>query len=522
MAKETMTEVLMPLMGEGITEATLVKWLKKPGELVKKEEPLLEVSTDKVDTEIPSPATGLLVQTFAADGETVDINTVIAHIAAEGAATAAAPVKTNEAPVAPVPVPVSGSAPAAPAEARKASAVPPSSDTVTGQSASSRPGANTAQATSGVSVGAATDTWPAQTPPSRPGATATSGKATATFASAATTALSEEDTLRRSSPLVRKIARSHDIDLAQVPGSGLHGRITKRDLAIFTSGDAQPLTSSQAPAGASGRSLPSVGGEARVRPGKTGGAHLEHGRLETKTQNGLELLDGVPVRREKMSRMRALIAEHMVRSVRTSPHVTTVFEIDLHRVHKAREQHKAAFVARTGFNLTYTAFFIHAAIQAIKQHPIINVSVVGEDILWKDEINVGVAVAIETGLIVPVIKNAGELNLLGVARRLNDLAVRARSKKLLPEDVQGGTFSITNPGMFGSIVSTPIINQPQVAIMSIGQVVKRPVVIDDMIAVRPLVQIGLTFDHRVIDGEGGARYLATLKRLLEEFDETVI
>jgi pyruvate/2-oxoglutarate dehydrogenase complex dihydrolipoamide acyltransferase (E2) component len=220
--------------------------------------------------------------------------------------------------------------------------------------------------------------------------------------------------------------------------------------------------------------------------------------------------------------MRALIAEHMARSVRVSPHVTTVFEIDMHRVAKVREAHKDAFQAREGVGLTFTAFFAWAAVQAIKRFPIVNVSIDDEDILWKDQINLGVATAIETGLIVPVIKNAGELNLTGIAKRLGDLAARARSKKLSPEDVQGGTFSITNPGMFGSLVSAPIINQPQVAILSVGAIVKRPVVIDDMIAVRPLCQVGLTFDHRVVDGEGGARYLACLKESLETFDAAAL
>jgi 2-oxoglutarate dehydrogenase E2 component (dihydrolipoamide succinyltransferase) len=240
----------------------------------------------------------------------------------------------------------------------------------------------------------------------------------------------------------------------------------------------------------------------------------------TKRDGNRETLDGVPVRRERMSKMRALIAEHMVRSVRTSPHVTTVFEIDMHRVSQIRTKAQAAFTAREGFGLTYTPFFVYAAVQALKRYPIVNVSVDGDDILWKDQINIGVAVAIEQGLIVPVIRDAGTLNVLGISRRINDLATRARTKKLLPEDVQGGTFSITNPGMFGSIVSTPIINQPQVAILSVGAIVKRPVVINDLIGVRPLVQVGLTFDHRVVDGEGGARFLAHLKETLENFDES--
>jgi 2-oxoglutarate dehydrogenase E2 component (dihydrolipoamide succinyltransferase) len=295
------------------------------------------------------------------------------------------------------------------------------------------------------------------------------------------------------------MAKAEGIDLARVAGSGLGGRITKRDIEAYAqNGGAAPLAA-RAPAA----------------PDK---AHLDYGRVQTKAVDGQETLDGVPVRREQMSKMRALIAEHMVRSVRTSPHVTTVFEVDLHRVVTLREREKAAFQSREGFNLTYTPFFLHAAVHAIKRHPIVNVSVDGEDILWKDQINLGVAVALPTGLIVPVIRDAGALSVAGLARRLNDLATRARSKKLLPEDVQGGTFSVTNPGMFGSIHSAPIINQPQVAILSIGAIVKRPVVLDDLIGIRPLVQVGLTFDHRIVDGEGGARWLATFKEVLESFD----
>lgn len=430
------TEVIMPLMGEGITEATLVKWLKKPGEPVKKDEPLLEVSTDKVDTEIPAPASGFLIQTLASDGDMVQVNAVIAHIAAD----ALARIETQD----------KASAPKA--KASPVAAVEPAPE------------------------------------PARPRISAR-------------TVIQRDPAAGplRSSPLVRKMAKARGLDLSYVAGTGLQGRITKRDLEAFGDG---PIATYGAP-------------EAK------GPVHLEHGRLTTRTDGGRELLDGVVVRREKMSKMRALIAEHMVRSVRTSPHVSTVFEIDMHKVVETRERDKAAFAAQEGFNLTYTAFFVHAAVQAIKRHPIVNVSVDGEDILWKDSINVGVAVAIETGLIVPVIKDAGELNLLGVARRINDLAARARTKKLTPDDVQGGTFSITNPGMFGSIVSTPIINQPQVAILSIGAIVQRPVVVDGLIGVRPLVQVGLTFDHRVVDGEGGARYLATFKEILEGFDGKV-
>lgn len=467
-------EVLMPLMGEGITEATLVKWLKKPGEQVKKEEPLLEVSTDKVDTEIPAPASGFLAAVLADEGQTVAVNSVIAHIAAQpGASAQAAKDVVDQQP---------GGLVQPKAGATAASALPPHSAPAT----KTAPPPTTAAANE---LGSQ----------KRGGAEAPTGKGL------------------RSSPLVRKMARATNIDLAHVRGTGLAGRITKRDLETFVKGGGQPAAT---PAGA---------------PVARGPAHMEYGRLETKRDAaGKEILDGVPVRREKMTKMRALIAEHMVRSVRTSPHVTTIFEIDMHKVVTLRERHKTSFQQREGMNLTYTHFFIHAAIQAIKRHPVVNCSVDGEDILWKDQINLGCAVAIDSGLIVPVIKNAGELNLTGVAKRLSDLTTRARTKKLTPDDVQGGTFSVTNPGMFGSIVSAPIINQPQVAILSIGAIVKRPVVIDDpgsprgdaasggVIAIRPLVQIGLTFDHRVVDGEGGARYLATLKELLESYDESAL
>lgn len=441
-------EVLMPQMGEGITEATLVKWLKKPGDQVRKEEALLEVSTDKVDTEIPSPASGYIKALLAKEGDTIAINTVIAHIAEE------VPTEAEDTTAAMAP-----------------SAVPSNTDTE-----AKRVLAPSQQEATLAGAAIATDLSPALTP-----------------------ALGRV----RSSPLVRKIAKQHGIDLTTVQGSGLHGRITRRDLDQAL---AKPET-------APGSAAPSTLSK--------GTAHLEWGRLETKRENGgAEFLDGVKVRREKMSKMRSLIADHMVRSVRTSPHVTTIFEIDMQACTTLREQAKQKWQEQHGTNLTFTAFFVHAAVQAIKLHPIVNTSVDGDDILWKDSINIGVAVAIDSGLIVPVIKQAGELNLLGIARRINDLATRARTKKLTPEDVQGGTFSVTNPGMFGSLVSSPIINQPQVAILSIGAIIKRPVVINDMIAIRPMVQIGLTFDHRIIDGEAGARFLATYKQILESYSES--
>ncbi len=446
-------EILMPSMGEGINEATLVKWLKKKGDQIKKDEPLLEVSTDKVDTEIPSPAAGFLLELLATEGDTIPVNATIAWVGGD-------------------------------------------KNTVVSASAA-KPAASSAGHAAKDKPAVATTTQVAQA-----GNKASPSEKTATQAQVQPRSTSVVNSGPiKSSPLVRKIAESNSVDLAYVSGTGIQGRITKPDIEAFLKQGVAPLSHFAQPAAFSGP------------------AHLEHGRLETKKTDQLETLEGVPVRREKMSKMRSLIADHMIRSVRTSPHVTTIFEIDLHRVVQAREKHRAAFQEKEGFNLSFTPFFVWAAVQAIKDHPVVNVSVDGDDILWKDDINMGVAVALEKGLIVPVIKKAGELNFVGIARRMNDLVVRSRSKKLTPDDVQGGTFSITNPGMFGSIVSSPIINQPQVAIMSIGAIIKRPVVIDDMIAVRPLVQIGLTFDHRVVDGEGGARFLSTLKERLESFDE---
>jgi pyruvate dehydrogenase E2 component (dihydrolipoamide acetyltransferase) len=433
------TEVLMPLMGEGVHEATLTNWLIKEGEAVTKDSPLLEVSTDKVDTEIPAPASGILVKVLVPVGSVVKVDQALAIISSEAGAT------------------VSTELPAAPStSASTTPPIPRDKQPVTTEAADE----------------------------------------------------AHDDSPLRSSPLVRKMAQERGIDLNQVRGSGMHGRITKKDLLDFEQDTPQvlnkPVATAPAPAPTP---LPMA---------------TPQTQLKLSSIDGQELLEGVPVRREPMSRMRQLIADHMVQSVRVSPHVTTVFEMDLHQIVKLREKHGAEFQKREGFKLTFTPFFIHAAVQAIKKHPIVNTSVDGYDVLWKKDINIGCAVALENGLIVPVIKQAGDLSLAGVARRLNDLVVRARNKKLKPDDVQGGTFSITNPGGWGSITSNPIINQPQVAMLGIGAIVKRPVVIDDMIAIRPMMMVSLTFDHRVIDGEGGSKYLATFKEIIENYREVPI
>lgn len=434
----SVTEVLLPSMGEGVAEATLVKWLKKPGETVKKDEPLLEVSTDKVDTEIPAPASGTLLRTNALEGTTVEVNQTIGWI---GPKDAAIPVDKSDSPITPSP--------------------------------------NTKK--TNPNDRATTSEHPVVANNSHPH-------------------FSSDSIVKRSSPLVRKMARDMGIDLRQVPGSGIAGRITKLDIVNWNQ---HPRTAAVHTALAEKPVL---------------------SRVETTHVNGHELLEGVPVRREKMSKMRRLIAEHMVESVRVSPHVTTVFEIDLSRVVSIREKNKTTFSKREGFNITFTPFLIAAAVQAIKKFPIVNVSVDGDEVLWKDHINIGCAVALGAegggGLIVPVIKQAQNKSLREIAKSLSDLAARARTKKLLPEEVHGGTFSITNPGGWGSITSNPIINQPQVAMLGIGAIVRRPVVVEnDQIVIRPMMLASLTFDHRVIDGEGGAMWLAEYKRILENWSE---
>lgn len=453
-AHKSLIAVILPILGEGVVEATFVKSLKKVGESVKKDEPLFEVSTDKVDTEIPSPADGVVTEIVAREGQPVPVLETVIFLAP----SANTPAAVAAAPAVPPP-PVKVSAPTS-SELSPLPQVP----------------------------------VPSQTPS---GGTPVSSQLPSPLSSPL------------SSPLVRKVAQDRNINLHEIPGSGLGGRIVLKDL------DSLPPSPSIAlpPSSLTHHSI------APLPP-----------LLTKRGDDGRETLEGVPIRREKMSKMRSLIAEHMVRSVKTSPHVTTVFEMDLHNIATLRERHQETIKKREGFGLSYTAFFAYVAAKTIKKFPIVNVSVDGDQILWKDSINLGIAVAIESGLIVPVIRNAGDLNILGIARQIQQLAQKARNKKLSLEDVQGGTFSITNPGMFGSLVSAPIINQPQVAILSIGAIIKRPVVIaiptatgfQDTIAIRPLVQIGLTFDHRVIDGEGGARYLAAFKESLEGFSDSEI
>jgi pyruvate dehydrogenase E2 component (dihydrolipoamide acetyltransferase) len=423
------TNVIMPQMGESVAEGTITKWLKKPGERVERDEPLFEISTDKVDAEIPSPAAGVLAKVLVNESETVAVNTVVAVIDGEGAAVAAespkeAPVTTKEE-VASAPAPPAAGPSVLPAE---------------------------------------------QAPPA------------------------EEQGEVRTSPLVRRIAREHNVDLLQVRGTGLGGRVSKKDILAYielqegagVAAPPQPAAPAHEPAAARAMTF-------------AGPTHV------------------VP-----MTPMRRQIAERMVMSKHTSAHVYTVVEVEMTKVVGMREHHRAEFERRHGMKLTYTPFFVRASVEAIKQVPVINSSVDGTNIVYKRDINIGLAVALEHGLIVPVIKHADEKNFLGVARSITDLAERARTKRLSVDDVQDGTFTITNPGSFGGLFGLPIINQPQVAILGVGAIEKRPVVRDDAIAIRSMVYLSLSYDHRVVDGATAETFLGRIKKNLETWDEPIL
>jgi 2-oxoglutarate dehydrogenase E2 component (dihydrolipoamide succinyltransferase) len=425
------TDVIMPQMGESIFEGTITKWLKKPGDKVQRDEPLFEISTDKVDAEIPAPASGVLQEIKVAEGNTVQVNTVVGVIGGGGDATAAPPKATATAP--------------APEKKAAAPAVPP--------------------------------------PPPQPAARAQEQPARAEE--------QEEDEDVRSSPLVRKLAREHNVNLAQVQGTGNGGRITKQDILDFVD------RSSKAPA-AGPAPTPSPRPASASIPG-----------------------DVVP-----MSQMRKIIAQRMIESRRTSAHVHCMFEIDLTRIVNLRNKLKSGFEQRNGARLTFMPFFVRAAIIALQQFPIVNASLDGDNIRYHKHVNAGIAVALDWGLIVPVLKNADELNFLGLQRGITDLGERARTKKLMPTDVEGSTFTITNPGQFGAVFGLPIINQPNSAIMGVGGITKQPMVItdkdgNDSIAIRSAVHLTLGYDHRLIDGAVADQFMALLKKTLENWSEDV-
>jgi 2-oxoglutarate dehydrogenase E2 component (dihydrolipoamide succinyltransferase) len=460
----------MPQMGESIAEGTLSKWLKKVGDEVKRDEPIFEISTDKVDAEIPAPTAGVLAEVIVTEGQTVAVQTVVARIETEKGAAVSAAAPSSGSPAASAP-----SAPAAPAPV------------LAGSGAGGPPRVQSAPGGAGTSDRTAA---PATAASQRSSAPAGNGNAF-------------EDRVRtKSSPLVRKIAAEHGLELAGMQGSGIAGRVTKKDILQHIESGAQ------APAAASRA--------AATRPSMhaPGGAE-QHGPMP-------EAWPGDVV--EPMSKMRALISDHMVVSRRTSAHVTSFFEVDFTRVARMRAKRRAAFEEATGQKLTYMPFIIKSVVDGLKKFPIVNSSVAGTDVIYRKQINIGIAVALDWGLIVPVIRNADDLSLTGLTRSLNDLAARARAKKLNPQEVQNGTFTITNPGVFGSLMGTPIINQPQVAIMGVGAIEKRPKVItgadgEDTIAIRTCCYFSLSFDHRIIDGAVADEFLAFVKRQIETFPE---
>jgi len=430
------TDIIMPQMGESIVEGTITKWLKKPGDKVQRDEPLFEISTDKVDAEIPAPASGVLQEIKVTEGTTVGVNTVVGTIAVDGEASSAKPPAAKPAAAPP------------PKEEKKSAAAPP--------------------------------------PMPEPAASAQE----------------EEVEEARSSPLVRKIAREHGVSLSQITGTGLGGRITKQDIMQFidNQGSAQPVsTPPSAPA------QPAAAAPAPPRPAASA------------PYPG----DLVP-----MSNMRKLIAKHMIESRRTSAHVHCMYEVDFTRIVNLRNKLKSGFEQRHGARLTFMPFFVRAAVMALQQWPIINANIEGENIRYHRHINMGIAVALDWGLIVPVLKNAGDLNFLGLQRGITDLGERARNKKLKPEDVEGSTFTITNPGQFGAVFGLPIINQPNSAIMGVGGITKQPMVITDKdgtdsIAIRSIVHLTLGYDHRLIDGAVADQFMAQVKKNLETWAEEV-
>jgi pyruvate dehydrogenase E2 component (dihydrolipoamide acetyltransferase) len=433
------TDIVMPQMGESIVEGTITKWLKKPGDKIQRDEPLFEISTDKVDAEIPAPASGVLQEIKVSEGTTVQVNTVVGTIAADGEGAAVKPAPEKRA----APAPPKAEAPAA--KPQPAAAPAPSAH--------------------------------------------------------------EEDEHARSSPLVRKIAREHNVDLSQVEGTGLGGRITKQDIVAFIENQETGTPSLSRP------SLTRQGGEVEV----SAPAPAPAPRPTPAEIPG----DLVP-----MSRMRQLIAKHMIESRRTSAHVHCMFEVDMTRIVNLRNKLKSSFEQRNGARLTFMPFFVRAAIIGLQQFPIVNASTEGENIRYHRHVNVGIAVALDWGLIVPVLKNADELNFLGLQRGITDLGERARGKKLKPEEVEGSTFTITNPGQFGAVFGLPIINQPNSAIMGVGGITKMPLVVTDKdgadsIAIRSVVHLTLGYDHRLIDGAVADQFMAFVKKTLEGWSEDV-
>ena len=563
------TDVIMPQMGESIFEGTITKWLKQPGDQVQRDEPLFEISTDKVDAEIPAPTSGVLKEIKAKAGETVQVNSVVATIDAAGSASPSAP--TPGAKPSPAEPPKAAaqadgasssapgtSAPAVPAAGPKTDVVMPqmgesifegtitkwlknvgdtvqrdeplfeiSTDKVDAEIPAPVTGVlseikvpagttvqvNTVVATLGGAAGA-----PASTPAPSAQPAAVTAPPTPSHPAAPAVEEAEEETVAstgdrvRTSPLVRKLAKEANVDLAKVSGTGMGGRITKEDIQAFL--DKQKT----APSAPAPQRLAAQPASATAPPAPPATAPVAASANK---------FAGIPGVVEPMSVMRKKIAEHMIMSKRTSAHVHGVFEVDFTRIVKLREKLKNSYQDKTGLKLTYTPFYARAVAHALRAWPIINASVEGENIHYKKDINLGIAVALDWGLIVPVVKHADELSFVGLQRAITDLGERARAKKLKPEDVQGGTFTITNPGIFGAKFGMPIINQPQLAIMGIGAIYKVPAVVtdkdgNDVIAIRSICHISIGYDHRVIDGAVADQFMAEVKKYLENWNEPLM
>ncbi len=446
------TPVLMPQMGESIAEGTIVRWIKKVGDAVDRDEPLFEISTDKVDAEIPAPAAGVLTEIKVQEGETVAVNSVVATIGA------ASEIANSDSSVA-----------------------SPESRAPNPESRVSNP------EKAGPSLDSVVAPDIVDAPHTKPAAARKSNGRTAS-----SKPVEDDSRKQRSSPLVRRIARDHDVDISQIHGSGLGGRVTKNDILGYIE------TGSQEP-----------------------GPGIRDSGLGTRDNAGPPIArspqTGARVEIKPLSVMRKKIAEHMVMSRRTSAHVHSVFHVNFSTVERIRQQRKAEF-EQSGVKLTYMAFIATAVVSALRRFPIVNASLDGDNVIYKKDINLGIAVALESGLLVPVIKHADEKNLLGLSRAIADVAGRARSKQLKPEEVHDGTFTITNPGQFGSQFGMPIINQPQVAILGVGTIEKRPIVVDDAIAIRTMAYLTLGYDHRLVDGATGDQFMAEVKQQIEQFD----
>ena len=457
------TPVVMPQMGESIAEGTIVRWIKKVGDSVDRDEPLFEISTDKVDAEIPSPAAGVLTAIQVKEGETVPVNSVVATIGSAGDVGAQG-----------------------------------------AQSAQGAQGAQTSEKADATGTPGATVASPASPPTVREGsgerssAVATEGR----VGGEGGPQLSAADLRQKSSPLVRKIAKEHNVDISRINGSGIGGRVTKQDILGFIDNG-----------GAAGPSFDSRSGRVATESLAQDGTPVSAKPAPVPRGLGDQV---VP-----MSVMRKKIAEHMVVSRRTSAHVYSVFEVNYSRVDQIRKDKKDEY-ERMGAKLTFTSFIAKVVVDCLRRHQVVNASIDGDNIVYRSDINLGIAVALENGLIVPVVKGAGEKNILGLSKAIQDVADRARAKKLNPEEVHGGTFTITNPGNFGAQFGLPIINQPQVAILGVGSIEKRPVVIDDMIGIRLMGFLTLGYDHRLIDGAVADQFMADVKKGIEHFDPSQV